>query len=64
MKSNLIYFFAGALIGAAAGIALTAWLTDKDKESLKEHSSQKIDQLREELADKIEAFKQKIAARQ
>lgn len=60
MNSKLIYFFAGAAVGTAAGIALSAWLTEEDKINLKKQANEKLDTLKAELANAIEALKNKL----
>jgi len=60
MNSKLIYFLAGTAVGIAAGIALSARLTEEDKINLKKQTNEKLDTLKAELANSIEALKNKL----
>lgn len=60
MNKSLITFALGLLAGAAAGVVLTAWLTEQDMGKVQEKFSAKTDALRDELADQIEALKEKL----
>ncbi|HMM10646.1 MAG TPA: hypothetical protein PKE03_00935 [Bacteroidales bacterium] len=60
MNKSLVSFALGMLAGAAAGVLITAWLTDQDLTKVQEKFAAKSDALRDELADQIEALKEKL----
>lgn len=60
MNKSVVTFALGLLAGAVAGMVLTAWLTEQDMGKVQEKFSSKTDALRDELADQIEALKEKL----
>ncbi len=60
MSKSLISFALGLLAGAAAGVVITAWLTNQNMDEMQEKFAAKADTLRDELADQIEALKEKL----
>jgi Na+/glutamate symporter len=60
MNKTLVSFTLGLLAGAAAGVALAAWLTDQNVGEVQKKFAEKADSLRDELADHIEALKEKL----
>jgi len=60
MNKSFVSFALGLLAGAAAGVVITAWLTNQNMDEMQEKFAAKADTLRDELAEQIEALKEKL----